>query len=169
MIIATAKAIRPSSSAAAKPMNRRPCWLSAAAGLRIALSRNEPKTLPTPMAAAPTPIAARPAPITLADARSMNISFEIRLVKVDGVVDVERGQEREHIGLNGADQHLQRHHSDDEHERQQADRRAGDSARVDAADDKAAEHLDENVAGDHRHEQPEREAERAHHERDELD
>ena len=31
MIIATAKAIRPNSSAAAKPMNRRPCWLSAAA------------------------------------------------------------------------------------------------------------------------------------------
>src|SRR5215213_9992237 len=105
MIIATAKAIRPSSSAAAKPMNRRPCWLSAAAGLRIALSRNEPKTLPTPMAAAPTPIAARPAPITLADARSMSISFGtgLKLVKVDCVVDVKRGQQSENIGLDGAD------------------------------------------------------------------
>src|SRR4051794_3832845 len=127
MIIATAKAIRPSNSAAAKPMNRRPCWPSAAAGLRIALSRNEPKTLPTPMAAAPTPIAARPAPITLADARSMIFSFVKplkRLVKVDRVVDVERGQKREHIGLDGADQQLQRHHADDEDERKQADRRA---------------------------------------------
>src|SRR5258707_4275897 len=32
---------------AAKPMNKRPCWPSAAAGLRSALSRNEPNTLPT--------------------------------------------------------------------------------------------------------------------------
>ena len=44
-IIATTNASSPRSSAAAKPMNRRPCWLSAAAGLRSALSRNEPKTL----------------------------------------------------------------------------------------------------------------------------
>ena len=32
-MIATTNAMRPSSSAAAKPMNRRPCWLSAAAGI----------------------------------------------------------------------------------------------------------------------------------------
>src|SRR5712671_5979286 len=100
MIIATANAIRPSNSAAAKPMNKRPWWQPAAAGLRIAVSRNEPNTLPTPMAAAPTPIAAMPAPITLADARSMIVSFVKLLkylVKIDGVVDVERGQQREHI------------------------------------------------------------------------
>src|SRR3712207_2701724 len=121
MIIATANAISPSSSAAAKPMNRRPCWPSAAAGLRIALSRNEPNTLPTPIAAAPTPIAARPAPITFAASRSMINSlvkaFE-RSVKIDCVVDVERRQESEHIGLDRADQQLQRHHSDDEDEAQ---------------------------------------------------
>src|SRR6187399_83120 len=119
MIMATANAIRPRSSAAAKPMNKRPCWPSAAAGLRIALSRNEPNTLPTPMAAAPTPMAARPAPITLADARSMKIllcdSVE-RLVKVDRVVDVQRRQQGEDIGLDGADQDFQRHHADDEDE-----------------------------------------------------
>ena len=49
--------------------------LSAAAGLRSAPWRNEPKTLPTPAAAAPTPIAARPAPMTWADAKSMMSSF----------------------------------------------------------------------------------------------
>ena len=53
MSSATANAIRPSSSASAKPRNRRPCWPSAAAGLRSALWRNEPNTKPTPMAAAP--------------------------------------------------------------------------------------------------------------------
>src|SRR4028119_2097306 len=134
MIIATAKAMRPSSSAAAKPMNRRPCWLSAAAGLRIALSRNEPKTLPTPTAAAPTPIAARPAPMTWAEAKSMTISLGkvgSKLVKVDRVVDVERRQKSEDIGLDRADEDLERHHSDDEDEGEAADRRA-DSARVDA-------------------------------------
>src|SRR5258708_5696446 len=109
MMIASVNAIRPSSSAAAKPIYRRPCWPSAAAGLRIALSRNEPKTLPTPTAATPTPIAARPAPITLADARSMMFSFVKllkTLVKIYGVVDVERGQQGEHIGLDRADQKL---------------------------------------------------------------
>src|SRR3954465_9714371 len=171
MIIATAKAMRPSSSAAAKPMNRRPCWLSAAAGLRMALSRNEPNTLPTPIAAAPTPTAARPAPITWAEARSMkSLLGKIleRLVKVDRVVDVERGQQREHVGLDGADQHFERHHPGDEHEREQADRRA-DAAGIEALHDEAAEHLDQDMAGDHRHEQPERQAERADHEREQLD
>src|SRR3954463_2605088 len=104
MIIATANAIRPRSSAAAKPMKSRPCWLSAAAGLRSALSRNEPKTLPTPIAATPTPIAARPAPITCAEWKSICNSLGWTLVKVDRVVEVQRRQEREHIGLDGADQ-----------------------------------------------------------------
>src|SRR4051794_17807735 len=160
MIIATAKAIRPSNSAAAKPMNSRPCWLSAAAGLRMALSRNEPNTLPTPSAAAPTPIAARPAPMTWAEARSMKSLLGLkRLVKVDGVVDVQSGEQREHIGLDRADQHFERHHARDEQERQQADQRP-DAAGVEALHDEAAEHLGEDMAGDHRDEEPQREAER---------
>src|SRR5215208_1666223 len=122
MIIATAKAMRPRSSAAAKPMNRRPCWLSAAAGFLSALSRNEPKTLPTPTAAAPTPIAARPAPMTCAEAKSMwETPWVKALVKVDRVVEVEGGQQREHIGLDRADQQLQRRDADDEQEAQRAD------------------------------------------------
>src|SRR5438309_4415620 len=106
MIIAMAKAIRPRSSAAAKPMNRRPCWLSAAAGLRSELWRNEPNTKPTPMAAAPTPMAARPAPMTLAVARSMIelLWICLGLVKIDGVVDVQRCQDGEDIGLDRRDQ-----------------------------------------------------------------
>src|SRR3546814_13785870 len=55
---ATTNASRPRSSAAAKPMNRRPCWLSAAEGLRSAPWRNAANTLPTPRAARPIPIAA---------------------------------------------------------------------------------------------------------------
>src|SRR3990170_2524614 len=107
MIMATANAIRPSSSAAAKPMNKRPCWLSAAAGLRSALSRNEPKTLPTPIAAAPTPIAARPAPITCAEAKSISRNSLLKLVKIDSVVEVKSRQQRKDIGLDGNDQQLE--------------------------------------------------------------
>src|SRR5688500_12921074 len=174
MIIATAKAIRPSSSAAAKPMNRRPCWLSAAAGLRSAPCRNEPKTMPTPAAAAPTPIAARPAPMTFAASRLIDMLGSYWLdfrnsVKVHGVVDVERRKQGEHIGLDRADQQLERADADDEDEAEQADRRAHDALGVEAADDEAAEHLDQDVAGDHRHEQPQRQAERAYQEGDELD
>src|SRR3982750_2605592 len=101
--IAMTNAIRPRSSAAAKPMNRRPCWPSAAPGLRNAPSRNEPKTLPTPSAAMPTPMAARPAPITFADARSMIVfpsSYSLDLVEIDGVVEIQRRQKRKHIGLD---------------------------------------------------------------------
>src|SRR3954465_5949684 len=123
MIIAMAKAIRPRSSAAAKPMNSRPCWLSAAAGLRSELCRNEPKTKPTPSAAAPTPIAARPAPMTLADARSicLNSSWKrLGLVKVDGVADVQRRQNCEHISLDRSYQQLER--ADERHEQEAQDR-----------------------------------------------
>src|SRR5688572_3858704 len=120
MIIATAKAIRPSSSAAAKPMNKRPCWPSAAAGLRSAPWRNEPKTVPTPEAAAPTPIAARPAPITLAASRLIIVNTPLEklgLVKVDRVVDVKRRQKGENISLDGANQQLERADGNDEDER----------------------------------------------------
>src|SRR5688572_3516985 len=163
MIIATAKAIRPSNSAAAKPMNRRPCWLSAAAGFLSAPCRNEPKTLPTPAAAAPTPMAARPAPMTWADAKSMISSFVKiergrRSVQVDRVVDVERGQQREHISLDGADQQLERADAGDEDEAQNGDERAQHPLGVEAADDEAAEDLHQDMAGDHRHEKPQRQA-----------
>src|SRR5687767_12026936 len=142
MIIATAKAIRPSSSAAAKPMNKRPCWLSAAAGLRSAPWRNEPKTLPTPAAAAPTPIAARPAPMTWADWKSMLCSFvKSGSVEVFRVVDVERGQQREYIGLDRADQQLERADAGDEQEAEHGDQRPHRALGVEAADDEAAEHL----------------------------
>src|SRR3982750_2320132 len=100
MIIETTNAIRPSSSARAKPMRTRVNWLSEAAGLRTALSRNGPQTLPTPMAAAPTPMAARPAPMTWAEARSITKLLGLNLVKIDRVVEIDRGQQSEDVGLD---------------------------------------------------------------------
>ena len=75
----------------------------------------------------------------------------------------------ENIGLDRAHQELEHDDADDEDERQQADHRAHQPLGVEAVDDEVAEHLDEDVTGDHRHEQSQREAERAHQERDELD
>src|SRR6476659_475917 len=103
MIIDTTNAIRPSSSASAKPMRTRVNWLSEAAGLRTALSRNGPQTLPTPIAAAPTPIAARPAPITWAAARSITKLLGLNLVKVDRFVQIDGGQQSEDISLDETD------------------------------------------------------------------
>src|SRR5947209_12927695 len=105
MSIATANAIRPRSSAAAKPLYKRPCWPSDAAGLRMALWRNEPNTKPTPTEAAPTPMAARPAPISFAEARSMiELLWKIcGLVKVDGFADVQRGEDCKDVRLDRRD------------------------------------------------------------------
>src|SRR4051812_40291043 len=153
-------------------MNRRPCWPSAAPGLRSAPSRNEPKTLPTPMAAMPTPIAARPAPITLADARSMIVFpswYSLDLVEIDGVVQIKRRQKREHIGLDGGNEQLQRRHADDHQQRQHADQRTERRMRVDALDDEAGKHVEQDMPRGHRHEQSQAKAERAHEEADELD
>src|SRR5690606_23466628 len=105
--------------------------------------------------AMPTPIAAMPAPMTLAASRLSMMNSLVNpggLVKVDRVVDVERRQDRENIGLDRADQQLERHHRGDEDERQQADQDPA-AADVDPLDDEVREHLDQNVAGDHRHEE----------------
>ena len=90
-------------------------------------------------------------------------------MKIDRVVDVERREQCENIGLDRADQQLERADPGDEHERQQADRRSHRAVGVQTDDDEIAEHLDQDVACDHRHEQSQRQAERPHQERDELD
>src|SRR5574338_418779 len=168
MIIATANAMRPKSSAAAKPMKRRPCWPSAAAGLRSALSRNEPNTLPTPMAAAPTPMAARPAPMTCAELRSILKTPFSNSVKVDCVVEIEGRQQREDVGLDGAHQKLQGGHEDDEEHAEGAHAPAQRTA-VEAGNDKASEHFHQDVARNHGDEKPQAETKRANHEGNELD
>src|SRR5512139_2010299 len=69
--------------------------------------------------------------------------------------------------MDRADQKLERRDTDDEEEADQSNPPAHRTA-VETADDEAAEYFHQNVAGDHRDEKPEAEAERTHHERDEL-
>src|SRR5690606_12752118 len=93
-------------------------------------------------------------------------------VKVDRILDVKRGQESEHEGLDRADQQLERVDPDHEHEAQHGDRpaeRAAVDPGIEALHDEVAEYLEQDVPGKHRHEWPQPEAERPHEERDELD
>src|SRR3546814_14709463 len=79
----------------------------------------------------PAPIAARPAPISFAASASMIVnSFskllgcKTKLVKVDRVVYVERGQKSENISLDNGDQNFQRADADHQGEARYADRQA---------------------------------------------
>src|SRR3546814_11030473 len=79
----------------------------------------------------PAPIAARPAPISFAASASMIVnSFskllgcKTKLVKVDRVVYVERGQKSENISLDNGDQNFQRADAAHQGEARYADRQA---------------------------------------------
>jgi hypothetical protein len=85
------------------------------------------------------------------------------------IVNVERRQQREYIGLNGADQQLKRADEHDQQEARQADQQAIFRASIKALHDEAAKHLQQDMAGGHRDKQSQSEAERADHEGDKLD
>src|SRR5690606_30264530 len=145
----------PSASANAMPMKRVAICSPAAAGLRSAPERKLPATWPTPMPAPPMPMQARPAPMNwpmLAISPSMclllvewNGWFGLRcrssVTGMQRVVEIHDREDREDVGLDHGDQHLEGEHADD----------GGD--RDDRADaecpGKAREDLEHRVAGHH--------------------
>ena len=85
--------------------------------------------------------------------------------------DVRRGEDREDVGLHHLDEGLEERHDDREEERERRqdveDERVGDGEHVLAAED---EHQQQQVAGEHVAEQPQRERDRPQDEvREELD
>src|SRR6266853_2029912 len=120
-----------------------------------------PKMLPMPTPTPTRAMVARPAPMSLAAEASMEIVLS-SVMEMDGVVEIEAGQDREHIGLQERDQQFQAGEHDDEGQR----RPAADDAEH---DHEAAEHLQHGVAGQHVGEQPDRQAERADEVGDDLD
>ena len=90
-------------------------------------------------------------------------------MKVLGVVEIQRGQQREDIGLNSRDEEFEGTDGDHQQEAGQANDRSPQHPGVAAGDDEARQHFKQHVSGHHRHEQSQREAERAHQERDQLD
>src|SRR5947209_14240323 len=96
-------------------------------------------------------MAARPAPMTLAEARSicLNSSWKkLGLVKVDGVVDVQRRQDGEYVGLDRGHQQLER--ADEGHEQEAQDRDQDPAAAgLESLDVEIAEDVDQDVPGKH--------------------
>src|SRR5471030_190443 len=170
---AMTSANRATASVSAKPRSTLPNTRGAASGLRSAPETKLPKMLPMPTPTPARAMVARPAPMSLAAEASMEVSFRVSsrgwswkaapsVTQVDGVVEIQAGQDREDIGLQESDQELEAGEGDDEGKR----RPAG----IDAEhDDEAAEHLQHGVAGQHVGEQADREAERAHEVGDDLD
>src|SRR6478672_11136312 len=148
------------ASVSAKPRSTLPNTRGAASGLRSAPETKLPKMLPMPMPTPARAMVARPAPMSLAAAGVMVVPSLV--TEMNGVVEIEAGQDREDIGLQESDQQLE---ADEDHD---------EGKRRPAADDaqhhhEAAEHLEHGVAGQHVGEQPDRQAEGAHEVRDDLD
>src|SRR5688572_21272637 len=102
--------------------------------------------MPTPAPAPPMPMQAMPAPMYFAATGSMTkLLFEVgfkrrSMTRMDCVIEIDAGQDREHVSLQKRDQQLergQRHHQD---QRQGRADHAGD-AEPSQQGDEAGEHL----------------------------
>src|SRR6185295_1119617 len=109
--------------------------------------------MPTPTPAPPMPMHAMPAPISFAADASMFSSLERwiwieggnspdRLVsRMNGVVEVDAGQDREHIGLQECDQQFERGQRDGKRQRRDAAEPADGAERDAEHCDEAREHF----------------------------
>src|SRR5216683_3720773 len=110
------------ASVSAKPSSTLPNTRGAASGLRSAPATKLPKMLPMPTPTPARAMVARPAPMSLAAEASMGFSFrvnrsvrvegatpsvEMASVEMNGVVEIEAGQDREHGGVQEGDEEFQ--------------------------------------------------------------
>src|SRR3954463_9799029 len=103
--------------------------------------------MPTPAPAPPMPMQAMPAPMYFAATGSMReLLFEVgRLVgsvtRMNGVVEIDAGEDCEHIGLKEGDQQFER---GQRHHQRQRQGRAEHAENAETAEqrDKAREHLE---------------------------
>src|SRR5262245_2197761 len=113
---------------------------------------------PTPTPAPPMPMHAMPAPISLAAAGSIVYSLERKIgvggnspdrsvSRMNGVVQVDAGQDRKHIGLQERDQKFEGRQGDREGERQHTAEPADGTERHAEHRDETCEHLQSDMAG----------------------
>src|SRR3954451_9911348 len=88
---------------------------------------------------------------------------------MNGVVQVDAGQDRKHIGLQERDQNLESVQRDRERQRQHAADPAERAEREAEHGDEAREHLQRDVAGQHVGEQTDAVGDRSQEERQDLD
>src|SRR6266851_1937596 len=111
--------------------------------------------VPTPTPAPPMPMQAIPAPIYLAAIGSMKLLFSSSVGKtgpsvarVKGIVEVDAGEDGEHVGLQKRDQQLERGQRDRKGERQRGADPAHDSEPAQQGDE-SGEYLEGDVPGQH--------------------
>src|SRR5450759_3299076 len=136
--------------------------------------------MPTPTPAPPMPMHAMPAPISFAAAGSIFSSLERNtsvggnspdwLVSgMNGVVEVDAGEDREHIGLQARDQKLKRGERNRARQRQHAASPADGAERGAEHRNEAGKHLQRDVAGQHVGEQTHAVRDRPQEEREDFD
>src|SRR5437899_1925767 len=116
--------------------------------------------VPTPTPAPPMPMHAMPAPIYLAAIGSMmKLLFGVVAEKrpsvaagVKGIVEIDAGEDGEHVGLQKRDQQLKRGQRNRQGERQGRADPAGDAKPAQHGDE-GREYLEGDVAGQHIREQ----------------
>src|SRR5579871_3635321 len=119
---------------------------------------------PTPIPAPPMPMHAMPAPISLAAAGSIFSSSKRKLgvggnspdgsvSRMNGVVEIDHGQDRKHIGLYKCDQDFESVERDCQSQRRNAANPADDTERDPEHCDETREHLQRDVARQHVSEQ----------------
>src|SRR5215470_4822784 len=132
--------------------------------------------VPTPTPAPPMPIQAIPAPIYLAAIGSMmKLLFQVcskamgpSVARVKGIVEVDAGEDGEHVSLQESDQQFERGQRDSKGERY----RCADPARETKPaqhGDESSEDFERDVAGQHVGEQTHAVGERTYEEREYFD
>src|SRR6476619_4359183 len=128
--------------------------------------------MPTPAPAPPIPMQAMPAPMYFAATGSMSKTplREIRtsMARVNRIVEIDAGEDGEHVGLQERDQELERRERDREAERQHGADPADEAERGQYGNE-TGEHLERDVAGQHVGEQSHAVRDRARQERQHLD
>src|SRR5271166_1031995 len=107
--------------------------------------------IPTPAPAPPMPMQARPAPMYFAAIGSMKrtpsrglVRWAGSVARMDSIVDVDAGEDGEHVGLQERDQQFERGQSDHQRERQHSTKPA-DGAEGAQHGDEACEHFQGDV------------------------
>src|SRR5215510_3447092 len=130
--------------------------------------------VPTPTPAPPMPIQAMPAPIIFAAWGSMReLLFEVcpgevLVTRVDRIIEIDAGEDREDVGLQECHQKLQCRECDGEPERQNRAEPTEQAERTQHGDE-AAEHLQSDVTGEHVGEQTNAVRNRSRQERQHFD
>src|SRR5215468_520988 len=107
---------------------------------------------PTPTPAPPMPMQAMPAPMYFAAIGSMTNSFAssclVSMTRMDGIVEIDAGEDGKHVGLQEGDEQFECRQCNDHRQRQRCAGHA-DNSRASKQRDEACEYLQRDVTSQH--------------------